>query len=64
MAQYLSAGSQAVWLIYPELRIVEVHDSAGSRNATEQGSFSDQKLFGEFKFAMSMGELFDENSLS
>jgi Uma2 family endonuclease len=57
--QYLTAGSHAVWVIYPVLRIIEVHDSSGSRNATERDSFSEQVLFGGHRFSISLAELFD-----
>jgi Uma2 family endonuclease len=29
--QYLAAGCQAVWLVYPALRVVEIHNAAGAR---------------------------------
>lgn len=59
--QYLSAGSQAVWLIYPALKITELHESSGSRNVTEPEFLSEEKLFGGHRFLLSLAELFDEN---
>ena len=33
--QYLAAGSRGVWLVYPNLRMVQIHDAAGIRDVTE-----------------------------
>lgn len=60
--QYLTAGSKAVWVIYPALRIIEVHDSTGSRNAIEGDSFSEARLFSGHQFSISLAELFDGTS--
>lgn len=57
--QYLAAGSRAVWLIYPALRIIEVHDNSGSRNAVDRESFREEKLFGGRRFSVSLAELFE-----
>lgn len=59
--QYLAAGSQAVWLIYPALRIVEIHDLGGIRSVTEQDSFEETRLFPGLVFSLSLLALFDEN---
>lgn len=59
--QYLEAGSQAVWLVYPALRLVEIHSRAGNRDVTEPSSLSERELFGGREFSVSMADLFDEN---
>jgi Uma2 family endonuclease len=41
--QYLDAGSRAVWLVYPALRLIEVHDSAGARRITEPESLQESR---------------------
>src|ERR1700746_820956 len=36
VCQYLAAGSQAVWLVYPLLKVIEIHDRDGIRGVIEQ----------------------------
>jgi len=59
--QYLAAGSQAVWLIYPALRLVEIHDKAGVRDVAEPGTINEQKLFTGATFSVSLTALFEDN---
>jgi Uma2 family endonuclease len=58
--QYLDAGSRAVWLIYPALRMVEIHDSAGARRIKEPEAVDESKLFSGAKFSLSLPALFDD----
>jgi Uma2 family endonuclease len=58
--QYLEAGSHAVWLVYPALRLIEVHDSAGARRITEPESLKESNLFRGFNFSLSLVALFDD----
>jgi Uma2 family endonuclease len=59
--QYITAGSQAVWLVYPELRIVEIHDAAGIRDLTESEPISEERLFPGHTFHLSLTALFDDD---
>ncbi len=59
--QYLSAACQAVWLVYPKLRMVQVHDSAGIRDISEPGSIKEERLFSGLKFSLSLATIFDED---
>ena len=59
--QYLAAGSEAVWLVYPALRLVEIHDAAGIRDLTESEPISEERLFPGLKFFLSLTALFDDN---
>lgn len=59
--QYLAGGSQAVWVVYPALRLVEVHDSAGIRVLVEPDSIHEQRLFPGFTFSLSLTALFAED---
>jgi Uma2 family endonuclease len=59
--QYLSAGTQSVWLIYPTLKIIELHEPSGSRNVTEPEFLSEEKLLRGHRLLLSLAELFDEN---
>lgn len=58
--QYLAAGSKAVWLVYPELRLVEIHDAAGIRVLTESEPISEERLFPGRTFNLSLTALFDD----
>lgn len=60
--RYLSAGTQAVWLIHPKLRIIEIHDQQGIRRVTEKDAFRETRLFPGLEFALSLAALFDGNS--
>jgi Uma2 family endonuclease len=59
--QYLTAGSQAVWLVYPALRLVEIHSREEKRDVTEPAHITEQGLFGDRTFTLSLTALFDEN---
>jgi Uma2 family endonuclease len=61
LSQYLAAGTQAVWLVYPDLRLIEIHDRAGVREFTEPHLLSEEKLFGGTTFSLSLTALFDQN---
>lgn len=58
--QYLDAGSHAVWLLYPALRLIEVHDAAGARRIIEPELLQESKLFGGHNFSLSLAALFDD----
>jgi Uma2 family endonuclease len=58
--QYLAAGCQGVWLVYPALRLVEVHDAAGARRISEPESVQEAKLFSGFRFSLALTALFDD----
>jgi len=58
--QYLEAGSTAVWLVYPALRLIEIHDHDAARRITEPQSLQESKLFSGLKFSLSLTSLFDD----
>jgi Uma2 family endonuclease len=58
--QYLAAGCHAVWLVYPALRLVEIHNAAGARRITEPEPLQESKIFSGFKFSLSLTALFDD----
>jgi Uma2 family endonuclease len=43
--QYLGAGCRFVWIVYPALRLVEVHSTAGVRLVREPDSLCEDSLF-------------------
>jgi Uma2 family endonuclease len=59
--QYLAAGSQAVWLVYPSLRRVQLHDSAGIHDIREPDSIEEGRLFPGLKFTLSLTAIFDDD---
>ena len=59
--QYLGGGAQAVWLVYPALRLVEIHDRTGIRQVTAPEPLIEEKLFSGVKFSLSLAELFDDD---
>ncbi len=61
VGQYLSAGTKAVWLIYPPLRVVEIHTSDGIRQIKEAAYLSEENLFGGHKFSLSLETLFSND---
>jgi Uma2 family endonuclease len=56
--QYLSAGSQAVWVVYPSLRLVEIHDSVSMRQVREPDILEEGNVFGGPKFSVPVAEIF------
>jgi Uma2 family endonuclease len=62
--QYLSAGSQSVWLVYPDLQLVEVHDfdkdvkGGKVREVREPDTLEESKLFGGMKFSLPLQPVF------
>ncbi|HLJ27519.1 MAG TPA: Uma2 family endonuclease [Candidatus Angelobacter sp.] len=57
--QYLAAGCQAVWLVYPALRLVEIHDAAGTREIVEPDSIHEATPFSGKKFSLPLSAIFD-----
>src|SRR5437764_8515240 len=55
--QYLVASCRSVWIVYPSLRLVEVHSSAGIRAVREPETLSEKQLF--TGFGLSLPYVFD-----
>lgn len=51
--QYLRAGCQSVWVVYPALKAVEIHSTAGITHIEEPGLLQDQKVLPGFSSALS-----------
>jgi Uma2 family endonuclease len=51
--QYLRAGCRSVWIIYPSLRLVEIHSPSGIRQVREPGNLSDAELLPGFSISIS-----------
>ena len=51
--QYLEAGCKTVWIIYPSLRLAEIHSAVGVRTVKEPKSLQDELLFPGFSLSLS-----------
>lgn len=59
--QYLGGGSQSVWVVYPALRVIEIHDAIGIRVLTESEPIREERLFPGHQFYLSLTDLFSED---
>jgi Uma2 family endonuclease len=59
--QYLEAGCQAVWLFYPALKLVEIHDAQGTREIAAPASLQEEKLFGERPYSLPLAAIFEDD---
>lgn len=57
---YLAAGSQAVWLVYPKLKAIDIHEPDGVHRIAND-HFRERRLFTGLEFSLSLAALFDEN---
>lgn len=57
--QYLDTGCKAVWVVYPILSLVAMHDAHGMREA--KGSLEEERIFGEMKFSLPLADVFNED---
>ncbi|HJT54396.1 MAG TPA: Uma2 family endonuclease [Candidatus Angelobacter sp.] len=56
--QYLRAGSQTVWIVYPKLRLVEVHSASEVKQVREPNVLQEPDLLPGF--SLSLRYIFDE----
>lgn len=59
--QYLDAGCQAVRVFYPNLKLVEIHDISGIREASAPAPLVEEKLFGGKRLSLPLATVFDED---
>ena len=63
--QYLAAGSQAVWLVYPALQLVEIHkageghQSVMVRKLKNTETIEETTIFGGRPFSLSLKSIFE-----
>jgi len=50
--QYLRGGCKAVWIVYPTLRLVEVHSATGVRQVREPESLKEDTLLPGFSLSL------------
>jgi Uma2 family endonuclease len=58
--QYLAAGCHAVWLVYHALRLVEIHDAAGTREIVEPNSIHEAGSFSGIEFSLSLAAISED----
>jgi len=56
--QHLAGGSQAVWVVYPPMRQVEIHRSTDTRKVAAPASLIEEDLFVGLKYSMSLVDIF------
>ena len=61
--QYLDAGSNVVWVIYPSLATAEVYNLTGIHTVTAPESIEEKTLFAGRTFSLPLVEIFDEDPL-
>jgi len=55
--QYLQAGCRMVWIVFPSLRLAEIHSSSGTRQTREPQCLEAKDLLPEF--SLSLTYIFD-----
>ena len=48
-------------MVYPGLRLVEVHDTAGTREVVEPALLKERGAFGRHTFSLPLTSIFDED---
>ncbi len=59
--QYLAAGCQAVWVFYPKLKAVEIHDARGTREVGAPSLLDEKTLFAGHSYALPLSAIFEED---
>lgn len=59
--QYLDAGCQAVWVFYPNAKVVVIHDFNGMREVAAPAALEEKRLFGDKAYSLPLTSIFDED---
>jgi Uma2 family endonuclease len=59
--QYLAAGCQAVWIVYPKLKMIEIHAAGTIREFRESAAITEEKLFPGLGFTLPLTVIFDDD---
>ena len=59
--QYLDAGAKAVWVFYPNLKVVQIHDPQGTREVAAPKSLQDTTVFGGQFYTLPLTPIFEED---
>ena len=58
--QYLAAGTEIVWVVYPPMKTIAIHDHTGTHEIN-QGFLQAERLFPGFQ--LSLAEIFNDDLL-
>jgi Uma2 family endonuclease len=58
VSQYLLAGSTAVWVLYPSLRRVDIHETGSIRQVAGLETLREGKVFPGVTFSLPLAEIF------
>jgi len=59
--QYLDAGSKAVWVFYPNLKVVAIHDRQGAREVAAPAALEEDTVFPGRSYSLPLSPIFDDN---
>ncbi|HEV3038317.1 MAG TPA: Uma2 family endonuclease [Candidatus Angelobacter sp.] len=59
--QYLDAGCQAVWVFYPKLKTVEIHDVRGTREVRAPSLLEEDTIFAGHSYSLPLSAIFEED---
>lgn len=59
--QYLNAACRAVWLFYPTLKLVKIHNAHGAHEIAVPGSLEDESVFGGRPYSLPLSPVFDDD---
>jgi len=59
--QYLDAGAKAVWVFYPNLKVVQIHDRQGTLEIAAPSSLQDKTVFRSQSYTLPLTPIFDED---
>lgn len=59
--QYLDAGCQAVWVFYPKLKTVEIHDRRGIREVSAPSLLEEDAIFAGHFYSIPLSAIFEDD---
>lgn len=59
--QYLDAGCRAVWVFYPNLKVVAVYDAGRIHEVVAPAALQEEKLFPGHSYSLPLGPVFEED---
>jgi len=59
--QYLAPGAKAVWVFYPNLKVVQIHDRQGAQEIAAPASLEDKSVFRGQSYTLPLTLIFDED---
>lgn len=56
--QYLDSGCHAVWVVYPKMRLITIHDAKGCREVAAPNALQEKTLLGGITFSLPLEDIF------